>query len=157
MEDFDAALPILLARGIDRMEVEGVSFGRDTWLLVGAFLLAGVLAWVFNYVRQSRSARVVGDVVLRLRLDVFRAVMRRDMSFFDEHQSGRIVSRATSDTEEFANVVVLSDEFYREISEHPIPADLEAGERVAITIVARDENRPALSAEPRRPATRSGA
>lgn len=27
---------------------------------------------------------------------------------------------------EFANVVVLSDEFYREISEHPIPADLEA-------------------------------
>jgi hypothetical protein len=28
--------------------------------------------------------------------------------------------------EEFANVVVLSDEFYREISEHPIPADLEA-------------------------------
>lgn len=29
-------------------------------------------------------------------------------------------------SEEFANVVVLSDEFYREISEHPIPADLEA-------------------------------
>jgi hypothetical protein len=28
--------------------------------------------------------------------------------------------------ERFANVVVLSDEFYREISEHPIPADLEA-------------------------------
>lgn len=27
---------------------------------------------------------------------------------------------------EFANVVVLSEEFYREISEHPIPADLEA-------------------------------
>jgi len=29
-------------------------------------------------------------------------------------------------SEEFANVVVLSDEFYREISEHPIPADLAA-------------------------------
>ncbi len=29
-------------------------------------------------------------------------------------------------SEEFANVVVLSEEFYREISEHPIPADLEA-------------------------------
>ena len=27
---------------------------------------------------------------------------------------------------EFANVVVLSDEFYREIAAHPIPADLEA-------------------------------
>lgn len=29
-------------------------------------------------------------------------------------------------SDEFANVVVLSEEFYREISEHPIPADLEA-------------------------------
>jgi len=29
-------------------------------------------------------------------------------------------------SEEFANVVVLSDEFYREITDHPIPADLEA-------------------------------
>jgi len=29
-------------------------------------------------------------------------------------------------SEEFANVVVLSEEFYREISDHPIPADLEA-------------------------------
>lgn len=29
-------------------------------------------------------------------------------------------------SDEFANVVILSEEFYREISEHPIPADLEA-------------------------------
>ena len=29
-------------------------------------------------------------------------------------------------SEEFENVIVLSDEFYREIREHPIPADLEA-------------------------------
>jgi hypothetical protein len=29
-------------------------------------------------------------------------------------------------SEEYANVIVLSDEFYREISEHPIPTDLEA-------------------------------
>ncbi|MGD9711782.1 MAG: ABC transporter ATP-binding protein [Thermomicrobiales bacterium] len=104
----DAALPVLLSLGVDRIEEEGVSFGRDTKLLVAAFLIAGVLAWSFNFVRQSASARIVGDVVRRLRLDVFRAVMRRDMSFFDEHQSGRIVSRVTSDTEEFANVVTLT-------------------------------------------------
>ena len=29
-------------------------------------------------------------------------------------------------SDEFANIVVLSEEFYRETSEHPIPADLEA-------------------------------
>jgi hypothetical protein len=29
-------------------------------------------------------------------------------------------------SDEFENVIVLSDEFYREISEHPIPTDLDA-------------------------------
>ena len=33
--------------------------------------------------------------------------MNHDMSFFDEFQSGRIISRITSDTEEFAQVVLL--------------------------------------------------
>jgi ABC-type multidrug transport system fused ATPase/permease subunit len=104
----DAALPVLVSRGIDRIDAADPTFGVEGWLLVLAFLIAGVLAWAFNYVRQSRSARVVGDVVRRLRIDVFRAVMQRDMSFFDEHQSGRIVSRVTSDTEDFANVVTLT-------------------------------------------------
>ncbi|MGD2144103.1 MAG: ABC transporter ATP-binding protein, partial [Anaerolineae bacterium] len=39
--------------------------------------------------------------------DAFDAVVRHDMSFFDEFRSGRIISRITSDTEEFANVVQL--------------------------------------------------
>jgi ATP-binding cassette subfamily B protein len=33
--------------------------------------------------------------------------MKHDMSFFDEFQSGRIISRITSDTEEFSQVVML--------------------------------------------------
>ena len=46
--------------------------------------------------------------MLRLRLDAFRAVMARDMSFYDEYPSSKIVSRVTSDTEEFATVVTLT-------------------------------------------------
>ena len=104
----DAALPVLVSRGINWLDAEGQAFGVQGWLLVGAFLVAAMLSWLFNYFRQSRSAIVVGDVVRRLRLDVFRAIMRRDMSFFDEQQSGKIVSRVTSDTEDFANVVTLT-------------------------------------------------
>lgn len=104
----DALLPVLIATMIDRIEGSSDAFGRPVWVLFVAILIAGALAWTFNYVRQSRSARVVGDVVRRLRIDAFQAVMRRDMSFFDEQQSGRIVSRVTSDTEEFANVVTLT-------------------------------------------------
>ncbi len=51
--------------------------------------------------------RVIGDVVRALRSDAFHASVRHDMSFFDEFHSGRIISRITSDTEEFAQVVLL--------------------------------------------------
>lgn len=104
----DSLLPVLISNTIDHIDRSGEVFGRRIWLLFVAILIAGALAWGFNYMRQSRSAQVVGDVVLRLRLDAFKAVMRRDMSFFDEQQSGRIVSRVTSDTDDFANVVTLT-------------------------------------------------
>ncbi|MEZ4507121.1 MAG: ABC transporter ATP-binding protein [Thermomicrobiales bacterium] len=104
----DALLPVLISDTINQIDGSGELFGPRVWGLFVAILLAGGLAWLFNYVRQSRSARVVGHVVFRLRVDAFNAVMRRDMSFFDEQQSGRIVSRVTSDTEEFANVVTLT-------------------------------------------------
>lgn len=107
----DAALPVLISVGVDRALDEG--FGRATlveragWLLA-AVLASGALSWGFNFVRQWWTARVVGDVVLRLREDAADAVLARDLSFYDEFSTGRIVSRVTSDTQDFATVVTLS-------------------------------------------------
>ena len=47
-------------------------------------------------------------MVLKLREDVFDATIRHDLSFFDEHPSGKIVSRVTSDTQDFSDVVTLT-------------------------------------------------
>ena len=47
-------------------------------------------------------------MVLKLRQDAFDAVLARDMSFYDEFSSGKIVSRVTSDTQDFSNVVTLT-------------------------------------------------
>ena len=69
-------------------------------------VISGALSWGFNFVR-NRTAEIVGNVVLRLRTDAFNAVMARDMSFYDEYSSGRIVSRVTSDTQDFSNAVTL--------------------------------------------------
>lgn len=107
----EAALPLLIARGLNivtttenlREEV----WQRSWWLIV-AILLTGALAWTFNFVRQRYTARTVGDVVLDLRKDAFDAVLARDMSFYDEFSSGKIVSRVTSDTQDFSNVVTLT-------------------------------------------------
>jgi ABC-type multidrug transport system fused ATPase/permease subunit len=103
-----AAMPILLSRGVDELDVANPKFTSFIWILIAFILVSGVLAWVFSYIRQRVSAGVTGDVVLSLRVDAFKAVTNRDMSFFDEVPSGRVVSRVTSDTEDFANTVTLS-------------------------------------------------
>ncbi|MGC4193029.1 MAG: ABC transporter ATP-binding protein [Thermomicrobiales bacterium] len=98
--------PLLGSWGIDKIVHEGA--GSVIWILFAGLLAGGVLAWVFNYVRQIVTAKVVGGVVLKLREDAFDAVLDRDLSFFDENPSAKIVSRVTSDSDDFANVVTLT-------------------------------------------------
>lgn len=101
-----AVLPILIARGLDTIAID--QSWQNAGLLIAAILASGALAWTFNFFRQWWTARTVGDVVLELRQDAFDAVMARDMSFYDEYPTGKIVSRVTSDTQDFANVVTLT-------------------------------------------------
>lgn len=105
----EAAFPILIARGLNGIDQVGAAeiWHQSRWL-IGAIFLSGVLAWTFNFVRQRYTARTVGDVVLALRKDAFDAILARDMSFYDEFSSGKIVSRVTSDTQDFSNVVTLT-------------------------------------------------
>ena len=98
--------PLLIRRGIDV-----VTFGPTPgaiFVLSFAILVTGALIWTFHYVQSVAMARVTADVVLNLRLDVFRAVAAHDLSFFDENASGRIVSRVTEDTQDFAQVISLT-------------------------------------------------
>ncbi|GAB2948043.1 ABC transporter ATP-binding protein [Nonomuraea fastidiosa] len=101
-----AFVPLLTSYVVDAI-ADG-TIGRVGWMFVVGLLLTGALGWVFNFVRQYFSARVTGDVVLKLREDAFDAVLERDMSFYDETPSGRIVSRVTSDTDDFATVSTLT-------------------------------------------------
>ena len=97
--------PILISNAIDLIATDPST--RAMLMLAGGVLLLSLAGWGFNYVRQMFSARVVGDVVLKLREDVFEATVHHDLSFYDEHPSGKIVSRVTSDTQDFAAVATL--------------------------------------------------
>jgi ATP-binding cassette subfamily B protein len=98
--------PILISKAIDLVSQNP---SLQVMLLIAAgVLLLGVTAWTFNYIQQLFAARVVGDVVLKLREDVFEATIRHDLSFYDEHPSGKIVSRVTNDTQDFSDVVTLT-------------------------------------------------
>ena len=102
---FGTAGPILISRGIDLVRENPTT--TAFLLLSSGVLLLGVFGWGVNFIRQWVSAHVVGNVVLDLRQDVFEAAVNHDLSFFDEHPSGKIVSRITSDTQDFSNVVTL--------------------------------------------------
>jgi ATP-binding cassette subfamily B protein len=97
--------PVLIAKALDLVAVNPSL--QAMLLAAGGVLLLGIMDWLFNYVRQMFSARVVGNVVLKLREDVFDATVGHDLSFYDEHPSGKIVSRVTSDTQDFSTVVTL--------------------------------------------------
>jgi len=100
-----AAGPLLIASGVEDMSAGDVS--GATARLAALLFLMGTLVWAANWVRRRLSAQAVGDVMLALRGDAFRAAIGHDLTFFSEHAAGRIVSRVTSDTQEVAQVIVL--------------------------------------------------
>lgn len=102
----DTAFPLLVSRGLDLLIVSRSL--QIVTILIAAILGAGLLSWAFNFFRLRLTANAVGNVVLRLREDAFSAVVARDMSFYDEFLAGKIVSRVTSDSEDFATVVTLA-------------------------------------------------
>ena len=99
------AAPILVSNTLDRLNADPSS--RTIAYAVGGVFGLSLVAWLANYVRRLYAAVIIGDVVLKVREDVFAATVRHDLSFFDEQASGRIVSRVTSDTQDFSNVVNL--------------------------------------------------
>jgi len=110
-----AASPIVVARGVDLMASSGSP--RVTSTLVGLLFLLGLVVWGANWIRRRYTTRAVANVMLDLRREAFAASASHDLSFYDEFSSGRIVSRITSDTQDFAQVVLLVTDLFSEILE----------------------------------------
>ena len=105
---------IIVSRGIDRLVVDRTNL----WVLVaivGVTLVGGVADWAGNWLRRYLLGRVIGTIMQTLRDDAFSASVNHDLSFFDQYRSGKIISRITSDTEEFANVVRLVTDFLGQV------------------------------------------
>ncbi len=97
--------PILISKALNVVEAHPST--PVILLMIGGILLLGLAGWGFNFIRQWFSVRVVGNVVFKLREDVFDATVKHDLSFYDEHPTGRLVSRITSDTQDFSTTVTL--------------------------------------------------
>jgi ATP-binding cassette, subfamily B, bacterial len=100
-----AALPIVVSRMVDLIQTQP-SIQEITYI---GLALVGVAfgLWGLNWLRRALTVRAVGDVVLDMRTRAFRAAAEHDLSFYDQFSSGRIVSRITSDTNDFGQLVVI--------------------------------------------------
>jgi len=104
----DAAIPIFIARSLDWIGADPDL--RLIALLATGLALLGATSWVLNLVRQTFSSQAVGDVVLAMREDAVNSVLQRDLSFYDQFPSGKIVSRVNSDSAAFTQVMTLTME-----------------------------------------------
>ena len=102
----DLILPVVVSQALDQLQ-----FTPETFDPIGTSIILGLAAsagWVANMIRQWLSAEAVGDVTFDLREDAFNAVTERDMSFYDQYPTGKVVSRVLSDTQAFSETVRLS-------------------------------------------------
>lgn len=100
-----AALPVVVSNMVNLLKGEPTFSAISLVALV--VLLIGIGLWGLNWARRSLIVRAVGDVVLDLRTRAFRAAAEHDLSFYDQFSSGRIVSRITSDTNDFGQLIVI--------------------------------------------------
>ena len=100
-----ASLPVVVSRLVDLLK------GQPTMEAISAvglvLLVIAFTTWGLNWARRSLVVRAVGDVVLQLRSRAFEAAAEHDLSFYDQFSSGRIVSRITSDSNDFGQLVVI--------------------------------------------------
>ncbi|MFX1392458.1 MAG: ABC transporter ATP-binding protein [Promethearchaeota archaeon] len=79
-------------------------------ILITIILILNLFSYFFNYINWNYSAKALGNVLLDLRNEAVSAVLEHDLSFFDKNPIGKIVSRVDSDSQDFGNMVDLTNQ-----------------------------------------------
>jgi ATP-binding cassette subfamily B protein len=110
-----ALQPIIVSEGVDRLNAQiSISAVVIIPLLV---LVAGLISWGANWAQRRLSMRAIGDLVMDLATSAYSAAVQHDLSFYDTMSSGKVVSRITSDTQEFGTMVSLITDVFAQIIE----------------------------------------
>ncbi len=100
-----ATTVMVISRAVDLLEKDPPLSGIIT---VSAVALGiGLFIWLANWIARRTMVQAIASVVMQLASDGFQAAANHDLSFYDEYSSGRIVSRITSDTQDFGQLVTI--------------------------------------------------
>jgi len=110
-----ALQPIIVSKGVDKLNSQITL--NAVFVIPLLVLCVGVTGWVANWAQRRLSMRAIGDIVMDLATTAYRAAIQHDLSFYDEMSSGRVVSRITSDTQEFGTMIQLLTDVLAQIVE----------------------------------------
>lgn len=115
-----AILPLISSRAVDILQTGATM--TALLLVFLAVLSLGVFIWGVNWLSRRTMTRAIADVVIKLANDAYSAAVTHDLSFFDQYSSGNVVSRITSDTRDFGNLVGIVTDVIAQLLEAGILA-----------------------------------
>ncbi len=101
-----AASPVAISSAVDEL-INGSGALNFVFLVLTVIAVTG---YISNYCRRRFTVIVIGRIVAQMRKDAFEAAIERDLAFYDRHKTGTVVSRITSDTQEFGDVMLLGSD-----------------------------------------------
>ena len=100
--------PLIFANMIDTLQNPNI-INLVSWVILGgvSYFFLYVFSWIADYIINIQLAKFVPEFMVNLRADIFSALQKQDMKFFDQHRSGRLNSRVSSDASDYGNAVSI--------------------------------------------------
>ena len=118
----DLIPPILQRNLVDKVLIPGAqahaagrnieSFARALLFLVVLYALARFGSLVVNVIRGRLVAFLGGRITYDIRTQLYRALQRLSLSFYDKRQTGSILARVTNDTRELQHALIDGVQFF---------------------------------------------
>ncbi len=99
-------VPVLISEALGTLDRNNLFSTSIIWLIV-LLLIFSIFSFIFNLIQQEFTFRATAGAVYDLRVDVFNALIKKDMEFFDRQESGKLASRVVNDTNDFGQTVSL--------------------------------------------------
>lgn len=108
-----ALIPIIIAEGVGRLE-DGKP-NNQILLLAGALFIVITFQFLTNWLRRRAAVGLIAETTSQMRKDAFSAALDRDMAFYDQNKTGKVLSRITSDTEDFGQVLLFTSDIISQV------------------------------------------
>ena len=99
-------VPVLISNALGTLDQNNLFSNAIVWLII-LILIFSLSSFIFNLIQQEFTFRATAGAVYDLRKDVFNAMIKKDMEFFDRQESGKLASRVVNDTNDFGQTVSL--------------------------------------------------